>query len=603
MASLAGSSLGPYQVLEQIGRGGMAAVYRAHEPRRDRFVALKVLAPHLCSDPSFEERFRREAQVLTRLAHPSIVPVEAFGEVDGHAYLVMPYLPVGTLSDRLRDAPIGPQEGARLVRQISEALQYAHDDGVVHRDVKPSNVLLDEEGNALLSDFGLARMQEASASLTGSALVGTPAYMSPEQARGEKADPLSDQYSLGVILYLLTTGHLPFEAETPMAVALKQIHEPLPLIRENSPNVPEAVERVILKATAKAPGDRFASVADLNDAFQAAVAHALDPLSNPAPRIELPSSVRPTISLPASRGAAIRGRLGVPRPARLAGLLLALILAYPVLASGLKTFLGPGSQSVEQQASYAAGAEGEQLAALAGTIAVMSTELAASQGFGLGSAELQTAVVQTLVASGVIPEDTPAPPPSGTAGSGEIGAAGSVNYLTPISLSTAVPTPGPTTAPTVAASQIPPTPTASTLPNPTSTPTQLPSSTPLPTSTPVPAGLACSDLSLGDFTPNAKDVRWEVVNGTAVSVTITAIHLDWPASHVELKKIKLGGSLIWKEGDDSPPSDIQSGWQSNRSLSAGQAKVLAFEFESAADGGGYALLLEFDNTCQLTAGG
>ncbi|MEK6587779.1 MAG: serine/threonine-protein kinase, partial [Chloroflexota bacterium] len=216
-------SLGKYQLLEQVGQGGMASVFKAIDPATNSYWAMKVLNPMMAQDPQFGKRFEREAEVVMRLQHPHIVPVVDYGQANGYAYLVMPLLQVGSLADRLRDGPLTPLEGGRVVRELAGALEFAHSQGVVHRDVKPSNVLMDDQGNALLSDFGLARIHDASVSLTGSALLGTPAYMSPEQARGEKVGPASDQYSMGVILYQLCTGHLPFEAETPMAVMLKHI--------------------------------------------------------------------------------------------------------------------------------------------------------------------------------------------------------------------------------------------------------------------------------------------------------------------------------------------------------------------------------------------
>ena len=185
--------------------------------------------------------------------------------------------PAGLFTSGFKPGPLDPIQGGRIVDQLASALSYAHENGVIHRDVKPSNVLLDDQGNAVLSDFGFARPQDASQNLTGSALIGTPAYMSPEQCRGEPIDARSDQYSFAIMLYQITTGQLPFDGETPMAVAMKHVSVPLPRPRSVSPSLPEGIELVLIKALAKDPALRFASIKDLNQAFQAELKAALDP--------------------------------------------------------------------------------------------------------------------------------------------------------------------------------------------------------------------------------------------------------------------------------------------------------------------------------------
>lgn len=597
MAGLTGIQLGPYKILEQIGRGGMAAVYRAHDPARNRFVALKLVAPHLTNDPNFEQRFRREARLLMQLKHPNIIPVEDAGEAEDYAYLVMPFLQVGTLTDWLREGPTSVRHGARLMAQISDALQYAHDRGIVHRDVKPSNILLDDHGNALLSDFGLARFEEPGASLTGSMMVGTPAFMSPEQVRGEKAGPPSDQYSLGVILYLLTTGQLPFDGEVPIAVALKQINEPMPLVRAVSPNVPEAVERVILKATAKLPSDRFESVTEMNAALQASVAHALDPSSTPAPSIDLPDSVQRTLSLGEKGGRPRTFRL---RWAAVAGLALLLALAYPVLASGRVSLLELFSPASDGTPASAAEFSGEQLRLLSGTIEAMSTDLAGSRADLMEAEQVQTAVMATVITSGDFGQTAHGPTSTDQAGAAAPTSDAGVRVLTPVSLST----PGPTVTTTASLAAPSPTPVLAS-PGPTATNTSGPSSTPAPSSTPtdVPPIDPCAGLISAGFLVTGSEVSWEIVNGGLSGVFISRILLDWPAANLELKKVRLGGSQIWNAGDNSPPTDIQSGWKGNRSLSAGAAKELSFEFGTAAAASGYSLLVEFDTGCQISTGG
>jgi serine/threonine-protein kinase len=579
MSELTGKHLGIYEVIDQIGRGGMAVIYRAYDPSQDRLVALKVVAPHLSDDPNFEERFRREAAMLMRLKHPNIVEVEDAGESDGYAYLVMPFLELGTLTDWLRESPVSPRHGARLMQQMSDALQFAHDQGVIHRDVKASNVLLDDYGNALLADFGLARDQNKESSLTGSMLVGSPDYISPEQVRGEKASALSDQYSLGVILYLLSARRLPFEAESPIALALKHISEPFPRVRSVSPNVPETVERVILKATAMEPRHRFGSVAEMNIALQAALAHARDPSSNPKPSLELPDSAQSALLLEEPVAKRRSPKLAL---AGIAGLALILVLAYPVLAAGLASVMGLFSPAASGTSTIGIEPESGQVTALEGTMQAMSTEMAESQSELIGPMQVQTAVVAPLMASGSLPTATFDPSSSDMPGSTVTSDA---STFTPI--------------PSAVATDPLPTQSPSPLPSPVPSATPLPSDTPIPTSTPD----LCSSLGHGGVEISDRDVSWEITNGGSAAVTITHISFDWPAANEELKKVRLAESTIWNKRDDSPATDIQSDWLGNRVLLGGEAKRLTFEFIGAAGASGYGLLIEFDKGCQITAGG
>ncbi len=264
-------SLGPYQLVEQVGAGGMATVYRAVDSRSGAERALKVLSPTIGDDEQFVRRFRREGKLLARLKHPHIIPVLDYGETGQMFYLVMPFIQGETLQRKLVHRRFSEAEIRRWIRQVAGALEFAHQRGVIHRDVKPSNILIDKSGNAFLMDFGLARLAESSGSLTGSLLLGTPAYVSPEQARSERIDARTDQYSMGVILFQLVTGRLPFESDTPMATVMKHMREPPPQPRSLNPDLPPAAEKVILKCLAKAPGDRFLSVGEAARTFEAAL--------------------------------------------------------------------------------------------------------------------------------------------------------------------------------------------------------------------------------------------------------------------------------------------------------------------------------------------
>ncbi len=271
MENLTGKQLGPYQVLAPLGEGGMASVYKAFQPGVERVIALKVLPRHLAKDAQFIERFNREAKTLAKLQHPYILPVFDHGETDGYTYIAMPYIQGQTLTDLLKGEPLSYSQIKQIIAQVGDALDYAHSQKVIHRDIKPSNILIDPRGNCMLSDFGIAHLMTDGDKLTQTGqLVGTPAYMSPEQGQGVTVDQRTDIYALGVILYEMVVGRVPFKAETPLAIIVKHIHSPLPLPSSVNPDIPEAVEQVILKTLAKAPADRYETAGSMVKALEAA---------------------------------------------------------------------------------------------------------------------------------------------------------------------------------------------------------------------------------------------------------------------------------------------------------------------------------------------
>ena len=255
--------IGRYQVIAEVGRGGMATVYRAVDQQVGREVAIKVLPRELLHSQEFRARFQREAEALAALEHPAIVPVYDVGAHDGQPYLVMRLMAGGSLADRLRQGPLSLGEAARIIGDLAPALAHAHAAGVVHRDLKPANILFDQHDRPYLADFGIVKLAQDTAQLTGAGSIGTPDYMAPEISRPGGLTPLIDIYALGVMTFQMLTGRLPYQADTPMGVLVAHITEPIPDLRRIRPDLPRAAESFVARALAKSPAERYQSAADL----------------------------------------------------------------------------------------------------------------------------------------------------------------------------------------------------------------------------------------------------------------------------------------------------------------------------------------------------
>jgi serine/threonine protein kinase len=296
--------VGPYRIVEKVGRGGMATVYKAHQAALARYVAIKVLPEFLATEPGFKERFQQEAVAVAKLRHPNILAVFDYGESDGITYIVNEFVDGGTLSDQLGQ-PLPVDYVVSTLKPIAGAIDYAHARGILHRDVKPSNILMNMEGTPVLGDFGLAKMLEGGPGLTQAGMiVGTPEYMSPEQCTGETLGPAADTYALGVVAYQMLTGQLPFKAETPAAVLHAQVNNQLPPPRSINPELTPQVEGALLKALAKAPADRYKSAS----AMIKALADSTPGVVVPPTPLPLQGESRPSSPVPLQG----EGRVGVP---------------------------------------------------------------------------------------------------------------------------------------------------------------------------------------------------------------------------------------------------------------------------------------------------
>jgi serine/threonine protein kinase len=299
-----------YEILAELGVGGMATVYRAYDPLFEREVALKVLKPELLEDPELRERFTRETKIIAKLEHAAIVPVYDVGHDNDQLFYVMRYMSGGSLSDRINAGSLDLEQTAYLVLRLADALDYAHRKGIIHRDLKPGNILFDEAGNAFISDFGIAKFAQAATRITHSGIIGTPRYMSPEQARGEETDGRSDLYSLAVLLFEILSGKAPFEATTPLALAFKHATEPAPDLLAINPSLPPELGNILKKAMAKNPDDRYNTCAEFANAFLEAIPASV------APNVKLITPLPPRTPPPRKAEARTQAPPASPPPSR-----------------------------------------------------------------------------------------------------------------------------------------------------------------------------------------------------------------------------------------------------------------------------------------------
>ena len=378
MDNLAGEYLGRYRVIEPLGQGGMASVYKAFDTSLERNVAIKIIRTGWkagTEQSEFLKRFQREARALAQLDHPNILRVLDYGEQEGMPYLVMPFVPGGTLNEKMGH-PMPYREAAALLESVAQALDYAHQRKIIHRDVKPANILLGEANTPILSDFGIAKILETGESTqltTPGVGIGTPDYMAPEQWMG-KTDPRTDIYSLGVVFFQLVTGRLPFTADTPAAVLIKHMREPLPRPSSLVSGLPEAVEQVLFKALAKEPESRFQTMGAFADALGklalgdqpglAAGSQATETIQATIPAVAAPDQletlITPATVSPARKGIAGR-RIGLIVVAVVAGVMLIVVLgsgayiASTIMFRSTPTLAGHGVAEGNQTNSTVAG--------------------------------------------------------------------------------------------------------------------------------------------------------------------------------------------------------------------------------------------------------
>ena len=351
---------GRYELEKLVGSGGMSNVFRAHDRLLERRVALKILHEQYTRDEDYVERFRREARAVAQLAHPNIVTVIDRGEQEGRQFIVFEYIDGENLKELSNRGPLEVAEALRLVLQVARALAFAHERGLVHRDVKPQNVLLNDDGQAKVTDFGIARSLDVHGVTQTGTVLGTSDYIAPEQARGQKVDPKTDIYSLGVVLYELLTGEVPFSGDNFVAVAMRHVNEPAPSVLDRRPDCPVRIDLAIQRAMSKDPQDRFESMGDFVVELEACLAE-IEGRGDEGATMIVPAPRRPRQERSRERPAALM-------PLALAVLVVALVSlgAFLLLrddggASGLPGVGGsPKPVSLSGVGSYDPDGDGEE---------------------------------------------------------------------------------------------------------------------------------------------------------------------------------------------------------------------------------------------------
>jgi len=362
MDDLIGKTFGPYAVTEKIGEGGMAVVYRGFQASLNRYVAIKVLRGDLARNQEFVARFHREALAVAKLSHPNILHVYDAGAAHGVYYIVMDYAEGGTLKDLIHRGPVPIERAVSITVQLADALDYAHKQGLIHRDVKPSNVLLTSEGRPLLTDFGIARLLDQATQLTRTGTsIGTPEYMAPEQAQGQPPDGRVDVYALGIVLFEMLAGTVPFRADTPVATMYKHVHEAPPPLRQLNRAVPAWLEAAVAKALAKNPQDRFQRAGALANALRqgGALSQGQTGQQRRAPQASQqrwgtpPPRRRPTPPPPMRQGTPAEGRPSVRRQRKTSTYLLVgailLLCAVVSIGGGVLLLSGGGNRPTGKQ--------------------------------------------------------------------------------------------------------------------------------------------------------------------------------------------------------------------------------------------------------------
>jgi len=480
---LIGKNMGPYTITERIGDGGMAIVYKAYQESLNRSVAIKVLRDELARDQQFVARFRQEALAAANLDHPNILTVYDAGSANGKYFIAMAYVDGGTLKDQIRQGAIDPERAVSIAIQLAEALDHAHRQGLIHRDVKPTNVLMTRDGRPLLTDFGIAKALFEARQLTRTgASIGTPEYMAPEQAQGQSPDGRTDIYALGVVLYEMLAARVPFCTDTPVATMYMHVHEPPPMLRQVQGNVPEWLENVVCKALAKNPDDRYSTAA----LFAAALRQGREEMRaagrQPTPATDAPTRVGPTAAsewdAPTAMGpTAAAGARRTPPPATDATPARPLT---PIPATG-----GTPAEAVVAEKRR----RRPLVPILIGAIALLVIGVSVSAAFLLGGGSDATPAIVTVIVS----PDTPTTEElgeavdevTGTPTATDEASATATNTLTPsvtpsgTTTTTATPSATPSSSATATPSR---TPTATEAATATATPT----STTVPTDTPVP---------------------------------------------------------------------------------------------------------------------